>query len=87
MTLTVELPNDLSEHGDPVREALKAFAIEAYRTEALTQHQAAKMLQMGRFEFEGLLKQRGIMEGAYDVEDLLADIATSERLRAEGKLR
>ena len=86
MTLTVELPNDLAEHEDPAREALEALAVEAYRTEALSHHEAATLLGVGRFAFEGILKQRGITEGAYGVEDLQQDIQTGDRLRASGQL-
>jgi len=86
MTLTVELPNNLAEHEDPAREALEALAVEAYRTEALSLHEAATLLGVGRIEFDGILKQRGVAEGAYDIEDLSEDIATSDELRAAGKL-
>jgi predicted HTH domain antitoxin len=86
MTLTIELPNDLAEHEDPVREALEAFAVEAYRTEVLTHHEAASMLSLGRIAFDDVLKRKGVTNNFYNVDDLLEDIATSDRLRAAGKL-
>lgn len=86
MTLTVELPNDLAQHEDPAREALEALAVEAYRTGTMTRGEAAGLLKMGRLAFDGLLKKRNVMEGAYGVEDFLEDVKTSEKLRAAGKI-
>ncbi|MDQ2898897.1 MAG: hypothetical protein M3Y07_03745 [Acidobacteriota bacterium] len=40
MQITVELPDDIARHPDPGREALEALAIEGYRSEKLTHHQA-----------------------------------------------
>jgi predicted HTH domain antitoxin len=86
MTITVELPADLNEHANPAREALEAFVIECYRNETLYPRACRELLGMGRFEFEGLLKERGVMEGAYSVEDLRSDFVTMDCLRAEGVL-
>lgn len=44
------------------------------------------MLGLYWLDFEGLLKERGIMEGAYDVEAFLSDIRTMDELRAAGML-
>ena len=43
-----------------------ALAIEGYRSEKLTHHQAAQLLGITRFEFDGFLKDRQI----YDREDV-----------------
>jgi predicted HTH domain antitoxin len=86
MTLTIELPNDLAKHDDPTREALEALAVEAYRTEAMTRHEAAKFLGAGRLEFQEILKRHGVSKGSYGVEELLEDVATMDQLREEGKL-
>ncbi|ADW68972.1 UPF0175 family protein [Granulicella tundricola] len=86
MTITVELPDDLASYADSGRKALEALAIEGYRTGKLTQRQAAAMLGLYWLDFEGLLKERGIMEGAYDVEAFLSDIRTMDELRAAGML-
>jgi predicted HTH domain antitoxin len=84
MQITVQLPDDLAEHPNPGREALEALAIEGYRSGTLSQHQASQMLGMGRFEFEGFLKERQIFDHAYDVEDLDRDIETTRQLHAKG---
>jgi hypothetical protein len=51
MKITVELPDDVARHPDPGREALEALAMEGYRSEALSHHQAARLLGLTRFEF------------------------------------
>jgi predicted HTH domain antitoxin len=86
MTITVELPDDLASHENAAREALEAFAVECYRTGALTHRQAASLLDMYWLDFEGLLKQRGVMEGAYDEEDLKRDIEAGDRMRAQASI-
>lgn len=79
MTITVELPDDLAHHPDPAREALETLAVECYRTGALTQRQAAAILDLYWLDFEGLLKQRGVVEGAYDEAALQRDIQSADR--------
>ncbi len=86
MQITVELPDDIARHPDPGREALEALAIEGYRSEKLTHHQAAQLLGLTRFEFDGFLKDRQIYDHAYSVEDLDRDLADLEKLRAQGLL-
>ena len=86
MTITVELPDDLLKHADPARDALVEFAIECYRKEALSLRRAAALLDMYWGDFEGLLKARGVMEGAYDEEDLRLDIEAGDRFRELGLL-
>ena len=87
MTITVELPDDVATHPDAAREVVEAFAIQGYRSGALTPHQARILLGFGtRYEFEGFLKQRGVMEHAYDVADFEQDVATMKRLREQGLL-
>ena len=44
------------------------------------------MLGLERVEFDGFLKERGIYEHAYDVEDLEQDQETLRQLRAKGLL-
>lgn len=86
MTITVELPDDVATHENAGREALEALAIEGYRSGQLTQRQAAAMLDLYWLEFEGLLKARGVTEGAYSEDDLRRDIEAGDRLRASGLL-
>jgi predicted HTH domain antitoxin len=84
MQITVELPDDIARHVDPGREALERLAIEGYRSEALTHYQASQLLGMTRFEFDAFLKDRGIYDHAYSVEDLDRDLETLRRLEAKG---
>ena len=42
--------------------------------------QAARLLNLTRFEFDGFLKQRGILDHAYDIGDFEQDIATLQSL-------
>jgi predicted HTH domain antitoxin len=87
MKITVELADDLAQHPNPGREALEALAIEGYRAETLSHYQAAQLLGLSRFEFDGFLKERQIYDHAYGVEDLEADLATFRELRAKGLIK
>jgi predicted HTH domain antitoxin len=86
MKITVDLPDDVAQRPDPGREALEALAIEAYRSGALTHHQASQLLRVSRLEFEALLKRRHVEEHAYDVEDLERDLETLDRLESSGRM-
>lgn len=80
--ITVELPNDLTQRPDPAREALEAIAIAGYRSGNLTAYQAGRLLGLtSRFEFEDFLKNRGIYDQAYSVEDLAEDLENLRRLK------
>ncbi len=75
MQITVQLPDDLALRADPVREALEAFAIEGYRSGALTAYQTRTMLGIEtRYEFDGFLKDHEVWEHAYSVQDLEDDL-------------
>ena len=87
MQITVQLPDDLAQHPNPGREALEALAIEGYRTGSLTHFEASQLLGLSRFEWDGFLKGRNILEHAYDVEDLDQDRETLRDLQAKGLLR
>lgn len=80
MEITVQLPDDLAQHADPVREALEAFALEGYRTGTLTPYQTRTLLGFRtRYQFDGFLKTHGVLEHAYTVEDLEEDAKGFER--------
>jgi hypothetical protein len=80
MQITVELPDDLAQRPDPAREALEAFAIEGYRSGALSAYQTRLLLGFEtRFELDGFLKQHEIWDHAYGVEDLKKDAAGFEQ--------
>ncbi len=76
MEITVHLPDDLSQHPDPGREALESLVIEGYRSGAFSHYQASHMLGLSRIEFDGFLKARKIYDHAYDVQALEEDIKT-----------
>jgi len=86
MQITVQLPDDLSQQSNPGRVALEALAIEGYRAGTLSHYQAAQLLGLSRFEFDGFLRERGIYDHAYDEEDLEQDRETLRQLQSEGLL-
>jgi predicted HTH domain antitoxin len=79
--ITVELPNDLTQHADPAREAVEAVAIAGYRAGSLTAYEAQRLLGFQtRFEFEGFLKERGIYDHTSDVADLDENVENALRV-------
>ena len=86
MQITVQLPDDLTQHPNPGREALEALVIEGYRTGTFTHHEGAQLLGLQRFAFEAFLKEREVYEFSYSVEDLEKDLATLDKLHAKGLL-
>ncbi|HKD84698.1 MAG TPA: UPF0175 family protein [Terriglobales bacterium] len=87
MEITVKLPDDLAQHADPAREALEALVIEGYRSSVLSHYQASQMLGISRIAFDGFLKERNVLDHAYDAEDLEQDRATLRQLESKGLLR
>ncbi len=83
MEITVKLPDDLAEHGNPGREALEALVVEGYRSGVFSHYQASQLLGVSRLAFEGFLKERNIYEHTYSEEDLKQDEETWRKL--EGK--
>jgi predicted HTH domain antitoxin len=81
MEITVKLPDDLAQHANPGREALEALVIEGYRSGTLSHYQASQMLGMSRIAFDGFLKERNILDHAYDVEDLKQDQESLRQLQ------
>jgi hypothetical protein len=68
---------------DPAREPVEGLATAGYRSGKLTAFQASRPLGFGfRFDFEGFLKQRSILDRTYSAEDLEADVET---LRDQGR--
>lgn len=84
MQFTVDLPNDLDRYPDPGREALEALAIAGYRSGKLSPFQAARLLGFtSRFEFETFLKDRKVLDHAYNAEELAEDVHTLRKLNRE----
>jgi predicted HTH domain antitoxin len=80
MQVTVELPDNLAQRPNAAREALEAFAIEGYRSGALSSHQIRLLLGFEtRYELDNFLKDHEVWERAYTVEDLEKDAAGFER--------
>ena len=84
MQITVQLPDDLAQHANPGREALEALALEGYRSGTLSHFETSQLLDLSRFELDGLLKQRNISDHAYDAEDIAQDLDALRQLRAKG---
>ncbi|MBI3406644.1 MAG: UPF0175 family protein [Acidobacteria bacterium] len=84
MQITVDLPNDLTQHPDPAREAVEALAIAGYCSSKLTALQASTLLGFSsRFEFDGFLKLRGINDHSYSAADLAEDLQTLRSIESK----
>jgi predicted HTH domain antitoxin len=85
MTVTIELPEDIStaleERWDDVpRRSLEAIAVEAYRTGALTESQIRRLLGFEtRFEVHAFLKEHQVAL-RYTAADLEADLSAHRQL-------
>ena len=80
MQITVQLPDDLARHPNPAREALEAFAIEGFRSGALSAYQTRLLLDIEtRYELDDFLKKHDVWDHAYSVQDLENDAAGFER--------
>jgi len=85
--IIVQLPDDPSQQPDPGRVALEALAIEGYKAGTLSHYQAARVLWLSRFEFDGFLKERHIYDHAYDllpVPHRVGRMLKAHRLKAVG---
>jgi hypothetical protein len=80
MQLTLEIPDDLAPPllppgRDPVRVAIEAIALEAYRERRLTGYQLRSLLGIpSRYELDGFLKEHRIEK--YSCEDFEQDLAS-----------
>jgi Uncharacterised protein family (UPF0175) len=80
MQITVTIPDDLARHPDPARAALEAFAIEVYRSGALSAYETRMLLGFETsLELDGFLKEHRVWDHAYGPEDLENDAAGFER--------
>ena len=83
MNVAIELPKDIAKRleaawQDMPRRALEAVAVEGYRSEALTQRQVGRLLDLSYWETEAFLKQRHAYL-PYDDDDLRKDRAALDR--------
>ncbi len=80
MQITVNLPDDMPQLPNAARAALEAFAIEGYRSGALSYFQTRQILGFEtRQELDGFLKLHEVWEHAYSVEELEKDRAGFEQ--------
>ncbi|HEX3070008.1 MAG TPA: UPF0175 family protein [Thermoanaerobaculia bacterium] len=85
MTVTIDLPEDISAalegRWDNVpRRSLEAIAVEAYRTEALTESQIRRLLGFeNRFQVHALLKVHQVPL-RYSAADLEEDLSAHRQL-------
>lgn len=79
MQITVELPEDISRHPNPGREALEALAVEGYRSRKLTQHDVGLLLDFSRIQTEDFLSHHVDLYD-YAAEELEAEANLLNRL-------
>lgn len=84
MQITVQLPDDLADHGNPGREALEALVIEGYSTGALSAKQARLLLGFEtRFELDDFLHTHHVEAGSYGLEQFQQDLAAVAKMDEE----
>ena len=93
MQITLELPDEiarqLAQGRDLSRAALEALVAESCRTHLLSDHQAAELLGLSRYELDGFLKEHGVFLD-YSIEDYERECEEGERLwqkRQDGTLQ
>jgi len=83
MQITLELPDEIAQQlsagQDLSRAALEGLVAEACRAHRLSDHQAAKLLGLSRYQVDGFLKAHGVFLD-YAAEDLERELALGERL-------
>jgi predicted HTH domain antitoxin len=83
MQIKLELPDEIaSQFGashELSRAALEGLVTEGCRTHRLSDHQAAKLLGLSRYELDGFLKAHGVYLD-YSLEDLDREAGMGERL-------
>jgi len=83
MQITLELPDDIArqigEGQDLSRAALEALVAESCREHRLSDHQAAQILGLSRYELDGFLKARGVFLD-YSIDDFKRECEEGEQL-------
>ena len=89
MPITITLPDDLAAAllppgQEPMRAALEAIALEAYRQRRITGYQLRRLLGIdSSYELDGFLKQHEVYD--YTIEDFEHDLATIRKLEEKRK--
>jgi predicted HTH domain antitoxin len=88
--IIVEVPDEIAENlqaNDLPRTLLESFALEGYRSGALTEEQIRRLLGFeARMEVHGFLKEHAVFLN-YNREELEQDMETLRRFREEGPSR
>ena len=83
MQITLELPDEIARQlavgQDLSRAALEGLVAEACRTHRLSDHQAAELLGLTRYELDGFLKSHGVFLD-YSIEDFERETALGVEL-------
>jgi hypothetical protein len=83
MQITLELPDEIARQlaagQDLSRAALEGLVAEACRTHLLSDHQAAELLGLSRYELDGFLKAHGVFLD-YSIEDFELETVLGEQL-------
>jgi Uncharacterised protein family (UPF0175) len=84
--ITLELPDEIARQlavgQDVSRAALEGLVAEGCRSHRLSDHQAAQLLGLSRYELDGFLKAHGVFLD-YSMEDFEREAAFGERLWQE----
>lgn len=83
MQITLELPDQIAAQlaagQDLSRATLEALVADGCRTHRLSDHQAAELLGLSRYELDGFLKEHGVFLD-YSIEDFEREQDAGERL-------
>lgn len=87
MSIIIQLPGELERDlrdrfGDLDAQAKEAFAVELYRQGKLTHSQLSRILELSRFETDGILKRHGVYS-QMTLDDVLRDAETSRQAREQ----
>lgn len=86
MQITLELPDNIAQQlagdQDLSRTALEALVAESCRAHRLSDHQAAELLGLSRYELDGFLKEHGVSYD-YSIEDWEREREVAEKIWAK----
>jgi predicted HTH domain antitoxin len=82
MAITLQIPPDIEEHlrsrlVDLDQAAKEAMAVELYRQGKLTHYELSRLLDLSRYETDGVLKRHNVTEDLPTVEELRRELADS----------
>jgi predicted HTH domain antitoxin len=88
LNVTLDLPPDVEEKirrstPDLNADVKEAYALELFRRGLLSHFELSRVLGLGRYETDALLKRHQVFEGSLTGDDLETDRQTLARLFAE----